>query len=667
MAPWKRTLIVAGIPVLLAITLTKAAAQPAGAPVDSLQKLLATAKEDTVKVGLLMKLVNYWADYDEKKALAYAQQGYALSRKLHYPFGIAKTAYQQSAAQSYLGNYALADSFLTEAEKYFVRVNDKFFIAAINNERGDLCFMQSNYWGAADYYTKAAELFDQDKDTSSSMITYSNLVAVLAQTDNFEKAVAIGKKLLPLAEKRKDSLQVGYTLQGLATDLIYLKKMREASGYLQPLLDIAARTPDNNLSADSYSTVATYYYYNKEYAASIPYFKKALAKAEVLESQFALSNHHKSIGSAYLRLNDLANARRHLDKALALAKKVNNKTGQLNATLAFSEYFEKTKDYRNAYRFLRQHLEWKDTINNTKTRNYAQYLESKYATEKKEKEILRLREIQEQKDFDIRRRNIYIIIGAGLILALTLISVLIRRNYRARQRLSVQQAVLQEEKIANMERQQQVVSLQSMINGQETERTRMARDLHDGLGGLFSTVKMHFSALRHEVAELRDNELYKKTFDLVDSATEELRKTAHNMMPEVLMKLGLLEALKDFCSNINAARLLHISLQAYGMEQPLGASTEVMLYRIIQELVNNIIKHASATEAIIQFNREGSRLSITVEDNGRGFDLKDAEEKRNMGMATVKSRIDYLNGRFSIESRKDVGTTVMIELLLHDI
>ena len=138
------------------------------------------------------------------------------------------------------------------------------------------------------------------------------------------------------------------------------------------------------------------------------------------------------------------------------------------------------------------------------------------------------------------------------------------------------------------------------------------------------------------------------------------------MMPEVLMKVGLVEALRDFCNNISAGRLLKISLQTFGMEKRLSTSTEIMLFRIIQELINNIVKHAQATEAIVQFNRDGNRLSITIEDNGRGFNTREAEEKITMGMTTVKSRVDYLNGKLTIDSREDIGTTVMIDLLLNE-
>jgi signal transduction histidine kinase len=229
-----------------------------------------------------------------------------------------------------------------------------------------------------------------------------------------------------------------------------------------------------------------------------------------------------------------------------------------------------------------------------------------------------------------------------------------------------QQQDLQQQQISSLEKQQQVIALQSMINGQEGERTRIARDLHDGLGGIFSTVKMHFSTLQHEVPELKSNNLYRKSFEMVDGASEELRKIAHNMMPEVLMKMGLVPALQDLCNNIGAGKQLHINLQAYGMDKRLSASIEVMLFRIIQELINNIIKHSGASETIIQFNRNANNLNITVEDNGNGFDVNEIETKRQAGLQTIRSRVAFLDGRISIDSKTGVGTTVMIDLLLNE-
>jgi signal transduction histidine kinase len=205
-----------------------------------------------------------------------------------------------------------------------------------------------------------------------------------------------------------------------------------------------------------------------------------------------------------------------------------------------------------------------------------------------------------------------------------------------------------------------------MVNGQEAERTRIAKDLHDGLGGLFSTVKMYFSTLEHEQQQLKENELFKKSYTMVDNAATEVRRIAHNMMPEVLLKLGLPNALQDLCNNISASRLIQVSLQINGMEKRLNASTEIMLYRIVQELLNNIVKHAQATEAIVQFIQSGNRLSVTVEDNGKGFNTLDTDLQKKAGLENIKSRVDYLNGSISFESTKDLGTTIMMDFLIND-
>jgi len=185
------------------------------------------------------------------------------------------------------------------------------------------------------------------------------------------------------------------------------------------------------------------------------------------------------------------------------------------------------------------------------------------------------------------------------------------------------------------------------------------------LGGLFSTIKMQLSTLKHEEKSLETNELFQKSYELVDTASVEVRRIAHNMMPEVLIKLGMIQALQELCNSINAGKLLSVSMQSYGMEQRLNASTEMMLFRIVQELLNNIIKHAYASEAIIQFNRDGQRLSVTVEDNGRGFNLENSSGKK-AGLESVKSRVNYLNGKLSIDSEKEIGTTILMDFLINE-
>jgi signal transduction histidine kinase len=412
--------------------------------------------------------------------------------------------------------------------------------------------------------------------------------------------------------------------------------------------------------------MGTYYYKKNEFAKAAGYFKISLQKADSLNNNFQLANHYNSLGQAYYRMGNFPAGKDYLLRGMALAKQYDNKRAESDIALSLSAVYDSTRAYKDAYKNLLLHTQLNDSILNGATRNYTMQLETQYETNKKEKEIARLKIIYTEKELAVVKRNRILLIGGVSVVALLFVLGLLYRSSKQKQVIAEKEQRIKEEQIKFLERQQQVVSLQSMINGQETERIRIAKDLHDGLGGVFSTVKMHYSTLQHEIPEIKNNALYQKTFELIDNASDELRKVAHNMMPEVLVKVGLIEALKDFCNNISAGKLLKISLQTYGMEKRLGTSTEIMLFRIIQELINNIIKHAYATEAIIQFNRDGNRLSIIIEDNGKGFDTLEAEEKRTMGMNTVKSRVDYLNGKLTIDSQKDVGTTVMIDLLLNE-
>jgi signal transduction histidine kinase len=131
-------------------------------------------------------------------------------------------------------------------------------------------------------------------------------------------------------------------------------------------------------------------------------------------------------------------------------------------------------------------------------------------------------------------------------------------------------------------------------------------------------------------------------------------------MPEVLQKLGLMQALKDLCSTINAKNSLQVSLLDYGMEERLSLQTEIIIYRIVQELLSNVIKHSNATEAILQFNRSGNNINITVEDNGSGFVVQSPKDKLHTGIDIIKERVNFLNGDISIDSQPGIGTTVMI-------
>ncbi|MBL0052216.1 MAG: sensor histidine kinase [Bacteroidetes bacterium] len=213
------------------------------------------------------------------------------------------------------------------------------------------------------------------------------------------------------------------------------------------------------------------------------------------------------------------------------------------------------------------------------------------------------------------------------------------------------------------EKEKQLIALESILKGQEEERTRMAKDLHDSLGGMLSGIKLNLSSLKGNIMlDEKDSSLFYKSILQLDNAIAEMRRVAHNMMPEALLRLELAEAMQDYCDSINESRMVKMKYTQLGITNPIEKSMEVTLYRIIQELSNNAIKHASAKNILIQLSKNENTLTLIVEDDGIGFNSAQLANYLGNGLQNVQSRVDYIKGRFEIESYPNKGTTISIEI-----
>lgn len=201
-----------------------------------------------------------------------------------------------------------------------------------------------------------------------------------------------------------------------------------------------------------------------------------------------------------------------------------------------------------------------------------------------------------------------------------------------------------------------------MIEGQENERRRIARDLHDGLGGILTTIKMHFSNIQQEITKLDELNMVEKTGSLIEHANAEVRKIAHEMMPGSLVKLGLTDALEELCARNSMEGKLDVHFEKLNMDSRLSETAEVMLYRVAQELLNNIQKHSEATDVILQLSDTGEQIEMVVEDNGKGFNPDLIDTTTSMGLKSIKSRISFLNGTTIIESTLGTGTTISVSI-----
>jgi signal transduction histidine kinase len=315
--------------------------------------------------------------------------------------------------------------------------------------------------------------------------------------------------------------------------------------------------------------------------------------------------------------------------------------------------YDKTNNHKKAFDHQYLYTVLKDSIEGQETKQNINQLEIKYQTAQKDKELVK-KELQISKQkAQIKQRNLWIVgISSGALL-LAAIVTLLYTLYRS----SWHQKRFQEEKFRNLEQEQEIGQLRAMMKGEEKERIRIAQDLHDGIGGMLASIKMNLSTISQEQSELRILPSFIKVSGMLNETATEVRKTAHNLMPDALSKQDLRAALLQYCENSSSATL-HIDLQ-YDVAEQINKDAELFIYRIVQELVQNMVKHAKATYAVIQLMLHNNSLSITVEDNGIGFDT--TLPVKGSGLQNMNKRVETLQGYISISSGKGKGTTVHIE------
>jgi signal transduction histidine kinase/predicted ATPase len=227
---------------------------------------------------------------------------------------------------------------------------------------------------------------------------------------------------------------------------------------------------------------------------------------------------------------------------------------------------------------------------------------------------------------------------------------------------NLRKEMAEKERLSSLIEAQQHAHMKALMQAQYTERKRMARDLHDGLGSLLSSVRLRFNGLQHEVFEKVPEKAnrYRDSLRLLDEAIDELRQISHNMVPASLSRFGLGPALNTFATQVRASGELEVDLQILGLEERLPEEMEVHIYRICQELVQNVIKHARASKLRIQIIRHDDAINISVEDNGIGM-IKDSVT-RGFGFSTIQSNVDLFKGTFTIESQPGKGCLVLIDL-----
>lgn len=653
--------------LMLNLILLQTAQSQTDKKTDSLLRII-ISKNDTVAISAYAALSNvYYFKGMQDSAIYFSRLGITLSKKnknyqlTRLLLATARCYYMKSINDS-------AQLYLDEVKPVFEKesTDNKLMY---NTILASLYLDQSRTEEALQLFIHSANILElpENKHLKYKLFnTYANISQTFLREKQYSKAEEYLNKAMQFREYAENKSQFIVIYNKYFIIYSNTSQLDKAKIVMDSAMALTSEINNLELKQAVYVNHGRLYELRSEYQKAKEYYLIGLKLTDSINNNSYRSRILNNLSSVSISLKQMADAEKFAVDALHFAKEINS-FEDLNYAYANLKLAEMHKgNYKQALVFAEREFAYYDSLSSTSSKENVRQLEAKYQTEKKEKEIADLTLTKTANELALVKRNRLMLIGGLAAISVLLVLGLLYRNSKQKNLIAQKENNYQQEQIKFLERQQQVVSLQSMVNGQETERTRIAKDLHDGLGGLFSTVKMHLSTLQHEQQELQTNSLFSKSYDLINTASEEVRRIAHNMMPEVLLKMGVVQATQELCNSISAGKLLQVSMQSYGMDQRLNASTEIMLFRIIQELLNNIIKHAQATEAIVQFNRDGNRLSVTVEDNGRGFNMKESNEKVTAGLSSVQSRVQYLNGQISIDSQKEVGTTVLMDFLINE-
>ena len=257
--------------------------------------------------------------------------------------------------------------------------------------------------------------------------------------------------------------------------------------------------------------------------------------------------------------------------------------------------------------------------------------------------------------------SIYLIIVLGILLFVT---ALFLKNSRKKRLIAVQEKEIETQKNLNLLKEQEIGIINAMIEGQEKERQLVAEDLHDNLGSALATLKLHIENLKLGLSKKKVNkeQLFAKTEELIEEAYQKVRSIAHAKSSGVIANEGLLVAIQLMAEKVSAANSIDIEVIHYGLEKSIDNSLEISLFRIIQELTTNIIKHSNADHATINISQDEEGITLLVEDNGIGMNTSKIKLSQGMGLHSIETRVEHLNGEFTIDSTPTKGTTVIVQI-----
>ncbi|MCF8304735.1 MAG: sensor histidine kinase [Bacteroidales bacterium] len=536
---------------------------------------------------------------------------------------------------------------------------DTVSIARSRMKLGDINARRGNYSKALEYYLSSLRISEAAELKEVLTDIYNNMAILYDKTNRLEEAMDYYLKSYQLDKKAGNKVGMAYVLNNMGN--LYMRKdqTEKARDLFEQALNLAIEANDTVATSYMYGNLGDVYRKQGKLNKAKGFYIKGLKIFKSQQMNHEMANSYLNLGLIANLQDDFNHANDYLFKGLKLAKQLGMREQVMHFYKAIADHYYSIGDYRKAYETHLVYSKLSDTLYNAQSSRQMDELRTRYEIEKKSKEIELLRKEDElkalkldQKNLELRKSQLQntmlwvaLLVAIGFMILLYQILRIRNKNRRAQDNLVHQQSMMR-----------------AVIDAQETERDRFARDIHDGIGQYLSALKMTMNHLQSGRSNEHDS-AFDSSMNLVDDVYRELRNVSFNIMPPMLQQKGLIAALEELVNKLGSSGILTVHLHHFGVTDELDKSQEIAVYRIIQELLNNIIKYSGAREVEITITGHTDMINIMIEDDGNGFDPAVLKQGKGNGWKNIQSRLEILNGELDIDSHPGrSGTTIVIDI-----
>ncbi len=609
--------------------------------------------ESNPKVDSLLRFLSVIKDTTEVRRIFNVTLN--LAEKLEYTEGVIRSYEVVGVIHRNLSNYSAALLYHRKGLEVAESAgNQKLKMQALNNigvvyRRLDECKL------AIDFHMQALKIAEKINDLRNICISLNSIGNIYVALGQYPKALTFFRRALTLETHLKNYWGMSINFQNIGVVFESENNLDSALHYYKESLRFDILAKKESGIAICYNSIGKVYIKMQKYGDAEKYFRKALTMNLAIGDKVYIADSYSNLAHMFLHIGNTGEAIKYYSQSAEISKQIGSKMRSQEAYKGLSDCYEAKNDYKEAMKYHKMSVLYHDSIRSENNTKHLALLQTQYDTEKQKHQIEILH--KEKKTSQLIVALLSIITFAGIT-----VSVFGHRNARQRRKIDQQALDLKEQKIRELEKDQQIIATHAVLQGEESERGRLARDLHDGLGGLLSGIRLTLSSGRtNYLMSMENPQVFDNAINLLDQSIRELRRVAHNMMPETLVKFGLKDALHDFCNSLEVVGGPKINFSYWGEETRFDRSLETTLYRIAMELINNSVKHARANDIMIQLVQEPQRVYLTVQDDGIGFNPAAIDSLNSSGLRNIKARVESYNGRLDIFARPGEGAEIGVE------